>query len=531
MTVMQRIFWLVAAVGLVLVIVCPSPWIAIPWLVFIVIGLHDLTLSSHTLCRLYPVAAHMRFLLEFIRPEIQQYFIAGNTEERPFNRAERSLVYQRAKGERDTVPFGTEMDIRDTGFLTVQHSMHPVTVSPEFERVKVGGPDCRQPYESSRLNISAMSFGALSANAIRALNKGASLGGFAHNTGEGSISPYHKESGGDLIWQIGTAYFGCRTESGRLDPGLFAELANDDQVKMIEIKISQGAKPSHGGLLPAAKINDEIARVRGIPVGVDCRSPAGHPEFDDPRGLLEFVARLRELSGGKPVGFKLCIGIRSEFMGICKAMLETGITPDFITVDGAEGGTGAAPMEFTNRLGTPCNEGVDFVYNCLRGCGLRNRIRIFASGHTPSSFGMLVKTSLGADVICAARTMMLAMGCIQSRSCNTNHCPTGIATQDPVRSRALDVDEKGQRVFNFHKATVHSFFDLVGAMGLENPCELSPHHIFRRIDDETTKTFDEIYVPLHEGELLGADINPLYAVDWAQASPEHFKQICLINNS
>jgi glutamate synthase domain-containing protein 2 len=367
-----------------------------------------------------------------------------------------------------------------------------------------------------------MSFGALSANAILALNKGAKLGNFAHNTGEGGISSYHREGGGDLIWQIGTGYFGCRTESGEFDTELFTQQAASVQVKMIEIKLSQGAKPAHGGVLPAAKISPEIADIRGIAMNKDCISPPTHSSFDSPTGLLTFVDHLRNLSGGKPVGFKLCIGIKSEFMGICKAMLETGITPDFITVDGAEGGTGAAPVEFTNRLGMTCLEATYFVHNCLIGAGLRDQIKLIASGKTASGFELLSKLALGADMVNAARSMMLALGCIQSRACNTNQCPTGVATQDPTRNKALNVERKYIRVKNYQQATVHSCMELIGAMGLDNPGDLQARDILIRAADETNKPYNDIYTPLNVQELLTDAINPEYAADWAKASSAHF---------
>lgn len=526
MTPMQALFWLISAISNLLAMLAiahgHSSLYLLLTLGFTALGIYDLKFSAHTLNRLYPVAAYIRYGLEYIRAEIQQYFIASNTEERPFNREERSLVYQRAKHVRDTLPFGTQRDLTDTGYLSIMHSLSPKTVKPEHIRVMVGGKHCKLPYSASRLNISAMSYGALSPNAILALNKGAKAGDFAHNTGEGGISPYHKEGGGDLIWQIGTGYFGCRNESGEFDPDRFSDQAASVQVKMIEIKLSQGAKPAHGGVLPAAKISPEISRIRGIAMGKDCISPARHSAFDTPIGLLHFVEQLRALAGGKPVGIKLCIGIKSEFMGICKAMLETGITPDFITVDGAEGGTGAAPVEFTNRLGMTCHEATYFVHNCLIGSGLREQIKVIASGKTASGFDMLSKLALGADMVNAARTMMMALGCIQSRSCNTNHCPTGVATQDPTRNKALNVEKKYIRVKNYQQATVHSCMDLIGAMGLDNPGDLKASNILCRAADETNKNYTELYAPLNLQELLTDTINSAYADDWANSSSQHF---------
>ncbi|NQX90119.1 MAG: FMN-binding glutamate synthase family protein, partial [Halioglobus sp.] len=373
----------------------------------------------------------------------------------------------------------------------------------------------------ARLNCSAMSFGALSANAIMALNKGAKLAGFYHNTGEGGYSPHH-EQGGDIVWQIGTGYFGCRTPDGNFKPEAFQERAVKEQVKMIEIKISQGAKPSHGGVLPAAKVTEEIAKIRLVDMGKDVLSPPGHRTYDSPKGLLEFVVQLRDMSGGKPVGFKLCIGRKFEFMAIVKAMLETGVLPDFITVDGAEGGTGAAPVEYSNRFGLPCLEGVNFVHNCLVGAGLRDKIKVIGSGKTASGFDIVTKLAVGADIVNAARTMMLALGCIQSQSCNTNTCPTGIATQDYNRGKALDVEQRHKRVANFQTKTLESAFDMMGAMGLHDPDELSPYLIWRRGADETNHHFGEFFPELNARDLLGDDIPKAYRQDWAWASGETF---------
>lgn len=526
MTLMQLIFWLLAAglnaLALILWMNNGGGWLFIVSVPFTLLGIYDLTRSPHTLNRLYPVVAYLRYLLEHFHTEIHQYFVASNTSERPFNREQRSLVYRRAKNVVDTLPFGTQQDITEIGYLSVMHSLAPKHVRPEKIRVTVGGPDCTQPYSASRLNISAMSFGSLSPNAILALNKGAKLGDFAHNTGEGGLSPYHEQGGGDLIWQIGTGYFGCRTREGRFDEDLFQQKATRPQIRMIEIKLSQGAKPGHGGILPAPKVSAEIANIRGVARGEACISPPAHSAFDSPLGLLHFVARLRELSGGKPVGFKLCIGIKSEFMAICKAMLETKIYPDFITVDGAEGGTGAAPVEFSNRLGMPCLEGTYFVHNCLVGIALREHIKIISSGKTASGFDMLSKIALGADMVNAARTMMLALGCIQSLSCNTNNCPTGIATQSRVRGAALNVEAKHVRVRNFHKATVANCMELVGAMGMDNPDDLNPHHILSRVDDETSERYDQVYPGLRHGELLTDTIHPQYADDWRRSRADSF---------
>lgn len=484
-------------------------------------GAYEMLVCPSNLRRNYPVLANIRTLLEFFRPEIQQYFISNNIEEKPFSRERRNLIYRRAKGLNDTIPFGTEQDILADGYRSILHSINARTVPEEHGRVNFGGPQCRAVYSASRLNISAMSFGSLSGNAIQALNKGAALGGFAHNTGEGGLSPHHLKHGGDIIWQIGTGYFSCRSKDGRFDEAAFRERASIDQVKMVELKISQGAKPSHGGVLPGAKVTREIADIRLVEVGKTVNSPATHPEFSTPVGLLEFVQRLREGSGGKPVGFKLCIGRRSEFLGIIKAMLETGIVPDFITIDGAEGGTGAAPVEFTNRLGVPCLEATYYVHQVLVGAGLRNQLKLVSSGLTATGFDMLEKIAVGANTVNAGRSMMLAVGCIQARSCNTNQCPTGVATQDPFRSKAVLVDEKSVRVKNFHKATVHSFLELCGAMGFENPDELTPADLLRRSEDGT-KTFRQLYKPLEDGQLLSEDVPPSYLDDWQVARADRF---------
>lgn len=488
---------------------------------WVLLGGCELLFGTSNLRRNYPVLANLRYMLEYIRPEIQQYFVANNIEERPFNRERRSLIYRRAKGASDTLPFGTEQNILAEGYRSLEHSINTTEVAEEHIRVTFGGPACDQPYNASRLNISAMSFGSLSSTAIAALNRGAKLGGFAHNTGEGSMSKHHLEHGGDIIWQIGTGYFGCRNSDGSFNDSTFAERANLDVVKMIEIKLSQGAKPSHGGILPAAKVTEEIAAIRMVPVGETVLSPASHPEFNSPRGLLEFVQRLRELSEGKPIGFKLCLGKKTEFMAIVKAMLDSGILPDFITIDGAEGGSGAAPIEFSNRLGTPCLEATYFIHQVLTGAGVRNQIKIISAGHTSTGFDMLEKIIVGADTVNAARSMMMALGCVQAKNCNTNHCPTGIATQNPFRAKAIDVPEKSKRVHNFHHATVHAFLDLCGAMGYSNPDDLSPVDLLSRHED-SVRNFDQIYQPLIKNQLLTDSIPDHYRDDWKKASATGF---------
>lgn len=526
MTFMVKVYWLITLLGvpasLTLATYYPDAYFLTGFcLLWAIIGCYDIYFSRSNLRRNYPVVCYLRYILEFIRPEIHQYFIASNIEEKPFNREQRSLVYRRSRLFPDTLPFGTEVDILEDGYLSAEHSLNPKKVAEQDERVLFGGPQCTQPYNASRLNISAMSFGALSANAILALNKGAKIGGFAHNTGEGGLSPYHLKFGGDIIWQIGTGYFGCRNQDGSFNTDAFQERATLDVVKMIEIKLSQGAKPSHGGILPAAKVTREIAEIRLVDAGKDVVSPPAHSAFNTPKGLLQFIQQLRELSGGKPVGFKLCLGKKSEFLSICKAMLETQIFPDFITIDGAEGGTGAAPLEFSNRLGTPCLEAVYYVNQVLIGLNIKDQIRIIASGKTASGFDILAKVALGADTVNAARTMMLALGCVQSQACNTNKCPTGITTQDPNRGKAVNVESKHVRVANFHDQTVSSFLQLCGAIGYEHPDMLRPSDIYRRFDQGLFH-FDEIYSPLQAGQLLSNDIPPTYFADWQKASPEYF---------
>lgn len=484
----------------------------------ILLGVYDMFQTRHSVRRLYPFLGRFRYMLEAVRPEIQQYFVESETSGTPIPREFRSLVYQRAKGAKDTRPFGTIFEVNRDGYEWLNHSLSPTHPSDKSPRIKVGGPHCSKPYEASPLNISAMSFGSLSKNAILALNRGASKGGFYHNTGEGGLSPYHLEPGGDIVWQIGTGYFGCRDSEGKFDPEAFAGKASLEVVKMIEIKLSQGAKPGHGGILPAAKLTEEIARIREVPMGDDVISPASHSAFDSPIGLLRFVDQLRQLSGGKPVGFKLCIGRRDQFLAICKAMLETGITPDFISVDGGEGGTGAAPVEMTNSVGTPLRDALIFVDGALNGVGLRDQIKIVASGKMFSAFHILRSLALGADIVNSARGMMLALGCIQSRACNTDHCPTGIATQNPSRNKALVVTDKSERVANFHRDTVEQLVDLIGAAGLERLDQLEPRHINRRVQGTEVKTYEELFPKLQPGCLLNPATRPeSWALDWQRA--------------
>lgn len=487
----------------------------------VILWIYDLMQKKHTILRNFPVLGHVRFFLEFLRPEIQQYFIATDESELPYDRETRSLIYERAKNVQDTIPFGTERDILRVGYTWALHSLAPKAHSEVSSRIIVGGPDCQQPYSASLFNISGMSFGALSGKAIMAINKGALIGGFAQGTGEGGLSTYHLQ-GGDLIFQIGTAYFGCRNDQGNFDEREFAIEANRKEVKMIEIKLSQGAKPSHGGILPAAKLTLEIATARKVPMGKDVLSPIAHSVFTTPIGLLYFIKKLRELSYGKPIGFKLCLGRRDEFLGICKAMLKTNILPDFITVDGAEGGTGAAPVEYANYIGTPLESGLVFVHNALVGINVRDKIRIICSGKVANGFDVLTNLALGADMCNAGRSMMMAAGCLQTKQCNTNTCPTGVATQNKRLQYGLVVDQKKHQVANFHKNTMRSFLEMVGALGLDNPRDLKPSHIMRRVNQQEVKTFDEIYDYLKPGQLLGDDIPNSFKPDWELADPDRF---------
>ncbi|MBM7060437.1 FMN-binding glutamate synthase family protein [Pseudomonas sp. UL073] len=488
------------------------------------VGVNDLLQTRQAVRRNYPILGNIRYLVEGIRPEIRQYLLEADGDMLPFSRAQRSLVYARAKNESADKPFGTLTDVYQNGFEFIGHSLLPADhADPSTFRVSIGGPQCAQPYSASVFNISAMSFGSLSANAIRALNQGAQLGGFYHDTGEGSISPYHREHGGDLVWELGSGYFGCRDDNGRFDPARFAAQAAQPQVKMIEIKLSQGAKPGHGGILPKHKVTEEISLTRGVPMGVDCISPARHSEFATPRELLGFIARLRELSGGKPVGFKLCLGHPWEFMGIAKAMLATGILPDFIVVDGKEGGTGAAPLEFTDHIGVPLREGLLFVHNTLVGIGLRDKIRIGASGKIVSAFDITSVMALGADWANSARGFMFAIGCIQSQSCHTNKCPTGVATQDPLRQRALVVPDKAQRVHNFHRNTLRALAEMIAAAGLSHPEQIEAKHLVRRLSASEIKLYSQLHVFLAPGELLSGEIaGEFYRRMWYMAQADSF---------
>jgi len=495
---------LLTAIAIVAMYWTPVLWSLIVVGPIVIIGYVDIFQKKHTIKKNFPVIGHFRYMLEAIRPEIMQYFVETDTEGAPINRQFRSLIYRRSKKVNDTVPFGTQMDVYRSGYEWMDHSMYARGEKEinDKPRVMVGGVDCKQPYLASLLNISAMSFGSLSKNAIMALNKGAKKGRFAHNTGEGSISPYHLKHGGDLIWQIGTGYFGCRTDEGNFNPEKFKEKATLDNVKMIEIKLSQGAKPGHGGILPASKNTEEIAMIRGVQPHIAVHSPPSHSAFSSAEGLMDFVKLLREKSDGKPIGFKLCVGKKSEFIDLCKAMISSGIKPDFITVDGGEGGTGAAPIEFSNSLGMPLKDGLSFVYDTLVGFDLKKEIILIASGKILSGFHIARTLALGADMVNSARAMMMAVGCIQALECNNNKCPVGVATQDKSLMKGLDVEDKARRVTNFHKGTLHSFSELIGATGISKLSELNRKHINRRVSMNSVLKYDEIFPYTEKGSLL-----------------------------
>jgi glutamate synthase domain-containing protein 2 len=499
-------------------------WLAGVGSILSLVGVADLLQTKHSLKRNYPVLANVRWFAELVRPELRQYLFEADQEAVPFSRNARSLVYMRAKGEVGERAFGTLLDVYRNGYEFMGHSARPAALAdPATFRITIGGPQCTKPYSASVLNISAMSFGSLSANAIRALNRGAALGGFYHDTGEGSISPYHRENGGDIVWELGSGYFGCRDDDGRFAPKKFATQAQTDQVKMIEIKLSQGAKPGHGGVLPGPKVTREISETRGVPMGQDCISPSRHSAFATPREMMAFIAHLRDLSGGKPVGFKLCVGLPWEFMAIVKAMLETGIRPDFIVVDGAEGGTGAAPTEFADHIGAPLREGLLFVHNTLVGAGVREGIKIGAAGRIISGFDIAGALAIGADWTNSARGFMFAIGCVQSLTCNTNHCPTGVATQDAGRQRALVVTDKAERVANFHRLTIRALAEMLAAAGLTHPDQLTPQHMVRRISSTEIRPFAALHTFLEPGSLLdGRCQDPQYQDNWTRVSADTF---------
>jgi len=506
--------WLVPTARIALVLLAP----------LLAIALWDVFQNRHTLRCNYPLIARVRWIMEDLRPFAQAYFVESDLEGRPFSHQARALVYARAKGDLDSHPMGTELDVHSDEYEWLSHSVVPNDHADEEWRVEIGGDDCARPYSSSLLNISAMSFGSLSAKAISALNLGAQIGNFAHNTGEGSISRYHREHGGDLIWEIGSGYFGCRAKDGGFDPGLFAETADDDRVKMIEIKLSQGAKPGHGGVLPGRKVTPEIAKARGIPIGEDCLSPAAHSTFETPIEMLEWVAQMRDLSKGRPVGIKLCVGQPHEVFAMAKAMLETGITPDFITVDGAEGGTGAAPLELSNSVGMPLREGQIFVRNALVGTGFKDRVKIAASGKIHSGAQMAKAFALGADWCNAARPFMFSLGCVQSMQCHTGECPTGVATQEAWRQKGLVVEDKGPRVARFQRQTLHSLRDIVIAMGLDNPWNIEPRDMRERLNGAKSNAIDAIYTFVEPGELISGTDNNQLREHWEMARADTFRR-------
>jgi glutamate synthase domain-containing protein 2 len=532
LAIRTKVLWgsIVAAIVVVLLGVFITPWLLLLEVIFVpmvLLGVWDYTQPKHSILRNYPILGHMRFLLEDLGPELHQYLVESDEDGKPFNRDARSLMYERAKDVQDKKPFGTELDVYADGYTWMLHSMstRPMVKNPEADlRITVGGPDCAQPYSSSVLNISAMSFGALSPAAIRAMNTGAKAGGFAHDTGEGGMSIHHREPGGDLIWQIGTGYFGCRTEDGEFSPELFAKYSALPQVRMIEIKVSQGAKPGHGGILPAAKVTKEIADARLVPIGKDVFSPTYHKAFSTPLEMTAFIAQLRELSGGKPIGFKLCVGDPVEFFAVVKAMLQTGIYVDFIVVDGGEGGTGAAPLEFSDSLGTPLHEGLMIVQNTLVGTGIRDRIKVGASGKLVNAAAIARAMATGADWCNSARAFMLAVGCIQSQRCHTNKCPVGVATQDPTLARALVVEDKAVRVHNYHRNTVAGLAEMIAAMGLDHTSQLCPDHVIRRVNQFEVLTFEEIYhmSEFQSSAFLAGTAPERWQKRWDRATPESF---------
>ncbi len=528
---MTRYFVLIAVIVLTLAAIAGGLYIggfgywlaAAAFGILSAVGIQDITQTRQSIRRNYPILSHFRFLFEEIRPEIRQYFLENDTEEIPFSRQQRAIVYQRAKGAVDKRAFGTQIDVYAAQYEWINHSVSPSELKDHNFRVEIGGAACKHPYSASVLNISAMSFGALSANAIMALNAGAKKGGFFHDTGEGSISCYHRKAGGDLVWEIGSGYFGCRNRDGTFNEEMFTKNANTESVRMIEVKLSQGAKPGHGGVLPGAKVSPEIAEARGVMVGEDCISPSKHSAFSTPIGLLQFIAKLRELSGGKPTGFKLCIGHPWEWFGIAKAMMETGIYPDFIVVDGGEGGTGAAPLEFTDHVGAPLREGLLLVHNTLVGLNIRRQIKLGASGKIITAFDITRAMALGADFCNSARGFMFSLGCIQAQACHTDKCPTGVTTQDKLRQRALVVPDKTERVYQFHQNTLKALKELVAAAGLEHPGEIGPEHVIRRISSTEVRSLAALHKFVQPGELLGTTPeHPAFKVFWANSRSDSF---------
>jgi glutamate synthase domain-containing protein 2 len=523
--------WLLAVLGTIVFVTLGVLWtwqwhfgliIAAP---LAIVGTWDHFQPKHSILRNYPILAHLRFFFESIRPEMMQYFVESDQDGMPYNRTVRTVVYERAKNVEGVKPFGTELDVYGTEYEFISHSIAPRPEATEDFRLTIGNDQCKTPYSASVLNISAMSFGALSPNALEALNTGAKLGNFYHDTGEGGCSPYHCKHGGDLVWEVGSGYFGCRDADGNFNPTMFQEMAQIDQIKMVEIKVSQGAKAGHGGVLPGSKVNAEIAAVRKVPVGEDCLSPAYHTAFSTPAGLLEFTAQLRDLSGGKPAGFKLCIGRPYEFLAICKAMRETNIYPDFIVIDGAEGGTGAGPEEFLDHMGVPLTEGLLFAHNALVGSGVRQHIKLAASAKIATAFDIASRMAMGADWCNAARAFMFAVGCIQAERCHTNTCPVGVATQDSRLYRGLVIPDKAQRVYHYHKNTIKALAQVVAATGLDHPNQLMPEHISRRVSPTDVRAYSEIYEYLQPGELVDGGGNDRWKLAWKRASADSFQKV------
>lgn len=545
---------------------------------FIALGLAGSTASmavydgfiqkKHTLRRNFPIFARFRYILEKFRPEIQQYFILKDLDALPFTHEQRVKITQMSKQDAYKQGFGSIHDMSKQGHIIMPHSMYPLNGEKlEEPRINLGNSQCKQPYNMSVFNISAMSYGSLSAEAVSAMNRGARLGNFAQNTGEGGISEFHlkpigiendyvneqlgfvkklwhkatkhnpnekvefpnAQIGGDLIWQVGTGYFGARTEDGLLDFDKFEAESKRPNVKAIELKLSQGAKPGLGGILPASKNTELIAKARGIEPGTEVHSPESHGMFDTPKGLLTLLKEMKARSGGKPVGFKLCVGQRHEFIALCKAMVEIAdpiYWPDFITVDGGEGGTGAAPIEFSNNVGLPLRDGLLFVNNTLRGFNLKDEIKVIASGKIADGFDIYEKLALGADAVNSARAMMIATGCIMARECHNNTCPTGVATQDPKLRAGLDVDDKAQRVYNYHKTVTHTLKDLLAASGLENTEQITPDMVEYQVVSENnligqSTPLDEAVEFIPVGSLLKEETVPeSFKKAWVKADPE-----------
>lgn len=526
---MRTQFLVGSAIAVLFVLILGRVWSPGFWLLLLVlpgiaIGLYDMVQEEHSLRRNYPLVSRGRWLMERWRPFLRQYLFESETDGAPVSRMFRSVVYQRAKGQGDNVPFGTKVDTYRDGYEWIAHSIAAIDIHGTVHdpQVSIGGPDCLHPYSASLLNISAMSFGSLSASAVRALNRGAERGGFAHNTGEGGLSRYHLEAGGDIIWQIGTGYFGCRAEDGGFSADKFSETSQQPSVRMIEIKLSQGAKPGHGGILPAIKNTPEIAEARGVPVATMVVSPPGHSTFSTPVEMMHFIAELRKLSGGKPIGFKFCVGRESEVVALCKAMIETGIKPDFVTVDGGEGGTGAAPLEFSNSVGMPLRDGLAFVCDCLSGFDLKKDIRVIAVGKIFTAFHVVKNLSIGADLCYSARGFMLSLGCVQSLICHTNHCPTGITTQNPTLAKGLVVTDKSERVYRYHAETIERINEIVAAAGLRSPHELNRTHVYRRVNQHKIYRYDQLFEYTDVGSLLSEPFPPRFEQQMAESDASSF---------